>query len=86
MKIRLLTLTVVFAGAVLASSTAEAAHRIYRRGGPIRVIRRPVVVVPVYPVWTPATTFVSPNMVIGPRGRIRYVAPRRTIVTPVYVW
>ena len=86
MKFRLLTLAVVFAGAVLASDTAEAAHRIYRRGLPVRVrIARPVVVAPVYPVLTP-TTFVSPNIVIGPRGRIRYVAPRRTIVAPVYFW
>ena len=85
MKIRLLTLAVVFASVVLASSTAEAAHRIYRRGIPVRVrIARPVVVAPVYPVWTPANTILTPNIVIGPRGRIRYVAPRRTIVTPVY--
>ena len=86
MKFRLLTLAVVFAGAVLAADTADAAHRIYRRGLPVRVrIARPVVVAPVYPVLTP-TTFVSPNIVIGPRGRIRYVAPRRTIVAPVYFW
>ena len=44
MKFRLLTLAVVFASAVLLP-TRQTAHRIYRRGLPVRVrIARPVVV------------------------------------------
>jgi hypothetical protein len=87
MKIRLLTMVVALAVVVLASSTADAAHVIYRRAVPRRVrIARPVVVAPLYPVLTPTTTtIVSPKVFIGPRGRIRYVTPVRTIVRPIYL-
>lgn len=87
MKIRRVSLAVALAIVVLASSTAEAARFFYRRAVPVRVhAGRPVVVAPVYPVLTPmATTIVSPNIVIGPRGRVRFVAPVRTIGVPVYL-
>jgi hypothetical protein len=82
---------VVFAAAlaivVLASNTADA-HWRYRRIAPTRFyVSRPVVVTSAYPAIYPypvATTVVSPNVVIGPLGRVHYVAPIRPVVTPVY--
>jgi hypothetical protein len=86
MKIRLLTLAVALSVVALASGTAEAARYYFRRTHPVRVhVARPIVVAPGYPVLTPmTTTIVSPNIVIGPRGRVRYVAPVRAIGVPVY--
>jgi hypothetical protein len=87
MKIRLLTVAVAVAAFVLTSGTAEAARLFYRRAVPVRVhVGRPVIVAPVYPVVTPmTTTVVTPNVVIGPRGRVRFVAPVRRIGVPVYL-
>ena len=72
---------------MLAFDTADAAHVRYRRTIPVHVrVSRPVVVAPVYPVVTPVTTtIVGPNVVIGPRGRLKYVTPVRTIAAPIYL-
>jgi hypothetical protein len=86
------TYAAVFAAALamvtLASNTADAQWA-YRRIAPTRFyVSRPVVVTSAYPTIYPypmTTTVVAPNVVIGPLGRVHYVAPIRPVVTPVYL-
>jgi hypothetical protein len=87
MKTRVLTFAAALAIVVLATDTSDAARLIYRRSLPLHVhLARPVVVAPVYPVVTPSTTtIVGPNVVVGPLGRIHYVAPVRPFGTHFYV-
>jgi hypothetical protein len=87
MKTRVLTMVVALVFVLLASDTASAGRLFYRRVAPGRLyFARPVVVAPVYPVVTPLRrTIVGPNVVVGPLGRIRYVAPVRVIGAPVYL-
>jgi len=74
----------VLAVMFLVSEAAQARVWVYR---PARAhaVRR-VVVVPPRPLWVPpTTTIVAPNVIIGPRGRVHYVAPVQPIINGVYV-
>lgn len=89
MKKTIISLTVALAVVLLTSNTAEARRWAYVSPAPARVYVAPRVAFrPIHPVLLPATTtVVAPNVVVGPRGRLRYVAPIRPIVvSPYYVW
>lgn len=79
-------LAAALAATLLVSDVAQARVWVYK---PARVrMVRPAVVTPARPLWVaPTTTTVAPNVIIGPRGRVRYVAPvQPVIINGVYVW
>ena len=89
MKKTMISLTVAFAAVLLTSDTAEARRRAYVTIAPARVHVVPRVAYrPIHRVFLPATTtYVTPNLVIGPRGHLHYVAPVQPIVVgPYYGW
>lgn len=89
MKTTMISLTVALAAVLLISNTAEARRWAYVSTAPARIYVAPRVAFrPIHPVLLPATTtYVAPTVVVGPRGRLRYVAPIQPIgVQAYYAW
>jgi len=89
MKMTMISLTVALAAALLSSNTAEARRRVYVTNAPARVYVAPRVALrPLHPVLLPTTTtYLTPTVVVGPRGHLHYVAPIQPIgVRRYYVW
>jgi hypothetical protein len=79
MKALFVIVVAAVAMTLLASDVALAGRPLYRRSAPARFhVARPVVVAPAYPMISPVTTTVAtPNIVVGPRGRVHVVTPVR---------
>jgi hypothetical protein len=69
--------------AIFLITDAAQAHRWIYRPARVHAVRR-VVIAPTGPYWVPPTTIVAPNVIIGPRGRVRYIAPVQPIINGVY--
>jgi hypothetical protein len=79
-------LSAVLAAVFLMSDVGQARVWVYRPARVYAVRRAVIAPVRPLPLWVPATTtIVAPNVYIGPRGRVRYVAPVQPIVDGVYI-
>ena len=92
MKMTLITLTVALAAILLTTSTADARRWVYVGPTPVRVYVAPraVALRPISHVLVPTTTVftptLTPNVVVGRRGRLHYFAPIQPIGVGTYVW
>ncbi|MEX2309808.1 MAG: hypothetical protein WD738_19710 [Pirellulales bacterium] len=85
MKTYAAIMIVAFAIVSLMSDTAQARTWRHRPAARVHIARR-VVVAPVYPILLPrTTTVISPNVVVGPFGRIHYIAPVQPIGAGFYI-
>ena len=87
MKTHVVILAVAFTAILMISNTAQARRWVYSPAASARVYASPRVALrPVGPVFVPVTsTVVTPDVVIGPRGRLHYVTPISPIGTGPYI-